>query len=211
MKDGITLELCIENATRIEELAAKGADRFELCDNLAVGGTTVSYGVAENAITRSHAIGVKVMCMIRPRGGNFVYDANETAAMLRDIEVMHKLGTDGLVFGCLTQNNRLDKDLTEKCITAARGLETTFHMAFDHIRPEEQLDSLRWLADRVTRILTHGSADLSVPVKLNFPQLRKFITAGKIEILVGGGVTKDNYRDICAALNVKQIHGTRLL
>jgi copper homeostasis protein len=212
MKNGITLEVCVENGSRIDELTAKGADRVELCDNLAAGGTTVSYGVAENVIARCHAAGIGVMSMIRPRGGNFVYDANELAAMLRDIEILRGLHTDGVVFGCLTVDKRLDRAAVEKCAAAAAGLEMTFHMAFDSIAEDEQLEALGWLADcGVTRILTHGSADLSVPIRLNYPRLREYIAAAQIEILPGGGVTKDNYRDICASLGISQAHGTRIL
>jgi copper homeostasis protein len=218
MKDGITLEVCIENGTRIDELVAKGADRVELNDNMAVGGTTVSYGVAENVIPRCHRGGIKVMAMVRPRGGSFVYDGNEFAAMLRDAEILKSLGADGLVFGCLSSSGGLDREKNLALIRAAGisgdGVSTVFHMAFDHINPDEQLDSLRWLADMgLSRILTHGSADQSIPIEQNYGRLREYVaaSAGGIEILPGGGLTADNYREICKALGVQQAHGTRIL
>ena len=218
MTNGITLEVCIENGSRIDELTAKGADRVELCDNLAVGGTTVSYGVAEYVIRRCRAAGIRVMSMIRPRGGDFVYTEDETAIMLRDIEVLTSLGTDGIVFGCLTVSGGLDREKTLRLAKAAqaasggRKLDLVFHMAFDHINRDEQPESLRWLADNgITRILTHGSADQAIPIQNNYQRLREYIAAGGIEILAGGGVTKDNYREICAELQLKQVHGTRIL
>lgn len=36
-------EFCAENYTSIPLAIAKGANRIELCDNLAVGGTTPKY------------------------------------------------------------------------------------------------------------------------------------------------------------------------
>jgi len=220
MTEGITLEVCVENGTRIHELASKGgADRVELCDNLAAGGTTVSYGVAEYAIRRCHAAGIRVMSMIRPRGGDFTYTEDEMSIMLRDIEILCGIETDGIVFGCLTASGGLDKEKTLRLIKAAKTafpgtakFDLVFHMAFDHINHNEQMDSLRWLGDNgITRILTHGSEDQSVPVQNNYSRLQEYVAVGGIEILVGGGVTKDNYREICAALGINQVHGTRIL
>ena len=214
MIDGITLEACIENGKCFDELAAKGVDRIELNDNMAESGTTVSYGVAEYAIRRCHANGITVMGMVRPRGGDFVYSEDEIAIMQKDLEVLHSLGADGVVFGCLTSTGSLDRKKTFCLIQAARtrNLDTVFHMAFDHINYDEQLDSLRWLADNgVTRILTHGSADMTVPIQNNYNRIKEYITAGGIEILPGGGVTKDNYREICAELKLKQAHGSRIV
>ena len=219
MIDGITLEVCIENCTRLDELAEKGADRVELCDNLAVGGTTVSYGVAENAIQRCRAAGIKVISMIRPRGGDFVYSETELKIMQQDIETLCGLGTDGIVFGCLTAAGSLDKEKNLNLIRIAKDicfgvskLDLVFHMAFDHINQNEQLDSLRWLAGNgVTRILSHGSADQTIRIEENYKRLKAYIAAGGIEILPGGGVTSSNFHKICAELGVKQVHGTRVL
>lgn len=212
--DGLIFEVCIENGTRIDELVEKKAARVELCDNLAAGGTTVSYGVAENVTGRCRAAGIRVMSMIRPRGGGFVYDENETAVMLRDIEVMRSLGADGVVFGCLTPDGGLDRALASRLVKAAAGLEITFHMAFDQIGESEQIPALAWLAEQgVKRVLTHGSADGSTPAAENLPRLRRYVeaAAGGIIILPGGGVTKDNAAGLCAALGLKEAHGTRIL
>ncbi|MDR2181465.1 MAG: copper homeostasis protein CutC, partial [Treponema sp.] len=104
MIDGITIEVCIENGTRIDELSARKnpdgslmADRVELNDNLAAGGTTVSYGVAGQVIGRCHDAGIKVMSMVRPRGGGFVYSDDEFSAMLRDLRMLRELGSGGVV------------------------------------------------------------------------------------------------------------------
>ena len=214
MIDGITLEVCIENCTRLEELAEKDADRVELNDNMAAAGTTVSYGVAEYAIRRCHKAGIKVISMIRPRGGNFIYSETELEIMLKDLEILANLGTDGVVFGCLTAAGSLDREKNLTLIRAAmnRNIETAFHMAFDLINPDEQLSSLRWLAGNgVKRILTHGSPNEKDPVKNNLSRLKEYVAAGGIEIMPGGGVTKDNLREICAELGIKQAHGTKIL
>jgi copper homeostasis protein len=221
MKNGITLELCVENGTRLQGLAASGIDRIELNDNMAVGGTTVSYGVAEYMISRCHKEGIKVMSMIRPRGGDFVYDSVEADIMLRDLEMIKTLGSDGVVFGCLTGEGLLDKSLLLRLIQAAGTMSIVFHMAFDHIKggegpnpSAEQIAGLHWLAEKgVKRILTRGSPDGASSAWDNREKIRACVTeaAGSIEILPGGGITKENYRELCAFLGVTQAHGSKLL
>lgn len=46
----LVIEFCAENLTFIDKAIATGAGRIELCDNLAVGGTTPSLGVIKEAI-----------------------------------------------------------------------------------------------------------------------------------------------------------------
>ena len=48
-------EFCAENFTDIPAAIAAGAQRIELCDNLAVGGTSPSYGVTAAAVEYAHA------------------------------------------------------------------------------------------------------------------------------------------------------------
>lgn len=207
------LEVCIENGTRIDELIGKKAQRIELCDNLAVGGTTVSYGVAKNVIERCHVNGIKVMSMIRPRGGDFVYDDNEISSMLYDIKILKELGTDGVVFGCLNNDNTLDEKNNIKLIEASKGLDITFHMAFDNIKEEDKLKSIDWLYSHgIKRILTHGNSTSNNIIE-NLNTLQKYInySNGRVIILPGGGVNKDNYKKIAAALNVNEVHGTKIL
>ena len=74
-------EVCVENFTKVPEAIEKGARRVELCDNLAVGGTTVSPGVARVTLDYCRSRNVKVMSMIRPRGGDFVYNVDEIEIM----------------------------------------------------------------------------------------------------------------------------------
>ncbi len=95
-------EFCAENYTNIPLAIARGAQRIELCDNLAVGGTTPSTGVQEEVLQYAGEKGIPVMTIIRPRGGDFVYNDTELKIMHTDLIEAKKLGTDGVVLGCLT-------------------------------------------------------------------------------------------------------------
>ena len=80
-------EFCAENVTLLEKAMQAGARRIELCDNLAVGGTTPSYGVTKAAVELAVNYDTTIMTMIRPRGGDFVYNDLEIAIMLEDIRI----------------------------------------------------------------------------------------------------------------------------
>ena len=120
-------------------------------------------------------------------------------------------------FGCAL-DGRLDVDATEHLLSTVRScagasLEVTFHMAFDDITPDEQLDAIDWLAAHgVTRILTHGGP-AGTSIGENLPRLRAYVNraAGRIGILPGGGVTWENCEELARALGVSEVHGTRVV
>ena len=150
-------EFCAENVTLIEKAMQAGARRIELCDNLAVGGTTPSYGVTKAAVELAADYDTTIMTMIRPRGGDFVYNDLEIAIMLEDIRLTAQAGSQGVVFGALTADKKLDKANLEKLIAASKGMEIVFHMAFDELSDQDQLEAIDWLSQAgVTRILTRA-------------------------------------------------------
>lgn len=219
-------EFCAENFTDIAAALNAGAGRIELCDNLAVGGTTPSVGVIEQAVSlvREHE-GATVRAIIRPRGGDFVYTEEEFRAMETDIRVASANGIDGVVIGCLKPRKSggfmLDKEGTERLIKVAqaagemrgRELGITFHMAFDALdamEHERTIDTLVELG--VDHILTHGGA-AGTPIEDNFDTLRKLIAHadGRLTILPGGGITHANAASVAEALGVTELHGTKIV
>lgn len=206
-------EFCAENVTLIPQALEAGARRIELCDNLAVGGTTPSYGVIEAAVELARPYGATIMTMIRPRGGDFVYSDLEMKIMLADIEKARQAGSQGVVFGVLTPDNEIDYPKMEQLLAVSKGLEVVFHMAFDAIPAEYQFGELDWLADHgVKRILTHGGpASESIEEHLAWLDELMEHAASRIEILPGGGISLANRDQIVDSLGVDQLHGTRLV
>ncbi|MBC2076544.1 copper homeostasis protein CutC [Listeria marthii] len=205
-------EACIENTTNLAKVIAAGANRVELCDNLAEGGTSVSYGVANYVVQVCHEQNVSVMAMVRPRKGNFSYTKEEIAIMREDILMYKKIAVDGVVFGCITDVGLLDKPAINELIKAAKGVEVTFHMAFDELIETEKLPAIDWLAEQgVTRILTHGGDGAKLPEE-TFINWRKYIdyAADRIIILPGGGIKSHNIKWILKETGAAEIHGTDL-
>lgn len=209
----IIKEFCAENFTAIPQAIRAGARRIELCDNLTAGGTTVSAGVMEETITYCHEHDVAVMTIIRPRGGDFVYNDTELKIMETDLQEAKRLAADGIVIGCLTDDNWLDEEAMEHFIDLAQGLEITFHMAFDQLTAANQFKAIDWLAQRgVSRILTHGGPS-NEPIENHFPHLQALIAHAnqRLTILPGGGVSFENAENVATELNVKEVHGTKIV
>ncbi|WP_308687863.1 copper homeostasis protein CutC [uncultured Streptococcus sp.] len=206
-------EFCAENVTLLEKAMQAGARRIELCDNLAVGGTTPSYGVTKAAVELAANYDTTIMTMIRPRGGDFVYTDLEIAIMLEDIRLTAQAGSQGVVFGALTADKKLDKANLEKLIAASKGMEIVFHMAFDELSYEDQLEAIDWLSQAgVTRILTRAGVS-GDSLEKRFAHYHKILehAAGKIEILPGGGIDLDNRQTFIDQLAVTQLHGTKVV
>ena len=206
-------EFCAENVTLLEKAMQAGARRIELCDNLAVGGTTPSYGVTKAAVELAANYDTTIMTMIRPRGGDFVYNDMEIAIMLEDIRLTAQAGSQGVVFGALTAEKKLDKPNLEKLIAASKGMEIVFHMAFDELSDEDQLEAIDWLSQTgVTRILTRaGVSGDSLEKRFFFYYKILEHAKGKIEILPGGGIDLDNRQTFIDQLGVTQLHGTKVV
>lgn len=218
-------EFCAENFERVPAAIDAGARRIELCDNLAVGGTTPSAGVISATTNYAHEHDARVMCMIRPRGGDFHYNQDELRMMEMDLGLAVSAGVDGLVFGCCKPcagGWALD-ELTLGALVMAAGCATeeckrepidiTFHMAFDQLSPEAQLDAIDILADcGITRILTHGGA-AGTPIEDNLEHLSRLIECAgdRLTILPGGGISTANRDTVAAALGASELHGTKIV
>ena len=205
----IIRELCLENFTKIPQALQAGVERIELCDNLAVGGTTPSYGVIEEAAKYVTESKTTLAVMIRPRGGNFVYNSHELKIIETDTHKAVEAGAQNIVFGALTPGNEIDTDALETVSIAAQGLPITFHMAFDEVTDQEKaIDQL--VEFGVDKILTHGGP-LDQP--LNTDKLKSLIdyAKGKINIIIGGGVNAENFENLAQLTGTNYVHGTKII
>lgn len=204
--DDVPVEVCIECrdalVARRSAMNARrgGAARIELCRDLETGGLTpgpVAMRAASDAFGWSEAGGALVM--IRPRAGGFEYTADEVDLMERQIADAASAGAAGVVFGLLAAD-ALAREHTRRLVDAAkeRGLATTFHRAFDVIADSRRaVDELCEIG--VDRILTSGTPWGSKGTALDgAANLASYIehASGRIEIVIGGGVTRANVGEI---------------
>ena len=122
------IEVCANSVESVKAAVEAGADRVELCAGMPEGGTTPSWGTIALAREMMPA-GLHVI--IRPRGGDFLYNEWEREVMLRDIDAARRIGADGVVLGCLTEDGQVDVRLMRRLMAEAGGMSVTFHRAFD--------------------------------------------------------------------------------
>lgn len=197
----MTLEVVVYNIDSAIRAQEGGADRIELCDNPGEGGTTPSYGTIE--VVRK-ALTIDVFVMIRPRGGDFLYSNDEFYSMKRDIYQSQRLSVDGVVFGMLTAEGRIDKKRCKELIEKARPLKVTCHRAFDMARdPFEALEDC--IEVGFDRILTSGGYTKAIE---GVDTLAKLVTqaAGRISIMAGSGVNEEVVSQIVEKTKVKEVH-----
>lgn len=199
----VIVELCVDSASGARIAREVGADRIEVAAALECGGLTPSVGLLESAM---EAFRGPVVVLIRPRPGDFVYDADELAIMRRDIDHCLRLGVHGIAIGALTRQGDIDVDLIENLMDHSRPLAVTFHRAFDWAADlERALTAL--MALRVDRILTSGRAPDALR---GAPAIRRAVerTQGVASVMAGGGIDPANVGSVLEATQVREVHGS---
>jgi len=197
------IEIATSDFLTTKSAVEGGADRVELCANLAEGGTTPSYAHIKKC---RETFDIALFPIIRPRGGDFLYTKDEFEIMKNDIKLCKELGCEGIVIGLLNMDGTIDMTRTSELIELAYPLEVTFHRAFDRCKdPFAALEELIEIGCQ--RILTSGqkptvSEGVDLIVKLN----KK--ADDRIIILPGSGVRKDNIKMLAEKTGCIEFHSS---
>lgn len=197
------IEGCVDSYTSAMAAIRGGADRLELCANLAIGGTTPSSFLFEQIHREA---GIPINVLIRPRFGDFLYSPRELEEMEKEIAQFRDLGANGVVIGVLTPDGELDEKRMARLMEQAGGMEVTLHRAFDMARdPYATLEAAIRLGCRT--ILTSGQASSAAQ---GIPVLKELAhrAAGRIQIMAGSGVKKDNVEAIHRETGILCYHTT---
>jgi copper homeostasis protein len=194
-------EICANSVKSCLAAQEGGAHRVELCAAIPEGGTTSSFG--EIALARE-LLHIKLHVIIRPRSGDFLYSPLEIKSMLKDIEICHNLGVDGVVFGCLNSAGDINISQMEELMATSKGMSVTFHRAFDVCRnPQESLEQIINLG--CDRILTSGQCPTAEEGIVLLKKLNEQ-AAGRIILLAGSGVNEKNIHKIATETGICEYH-----
>ena len=198
-----TIEIATSDFLTTKSAVEGGADRIELCANLAEGGTTPSYGHIKQC---REAFEILIYPIIRPRGGDFLYNKEEFEIMLQDVKLCKQLGCDGVVIGLLNSNGSIDIKRTAVLVEAAYPLGVTFHRAFDRCRdPFEAMEQLIGIG--CERILTSGQKPAAPEAIELIAQLNKAADE-RIVIMPGSGVRKENIKMLAEQTGCVEFHSS---
>lgn len=201
----VTLEVCANSVTSAIAAQEGGAARVELCENLAEGGTTPSYG--QMILARKH-LHIKLYVLIRPRRGDFLYTDLEYEVMQADIRNCIEAGCDGVVIGMLNADGTIDVERCTELVRLARqwGLGVTFHRAFDMCA--DQYVALEQIIEMgCERILTSGGKSTAMEGATVLNHLIEK-AAGRISIMAGSGITESNVADLVHFTGATEVHSS---
>lgn len=195
------IEICVESFDEAKLAAQFVVKRIELCSGLDIGGLTPSTGLIRECTNLSPEVHV----LIRPRGGDFCYNAQEIMIMEHDITVSKECGAKGVVIGVLSDNGILNIAANAQLIRLAKSLdlEVTFHRAFDLTQDPIQVVE-RLIELGFDRLLTSGQKLTAIEGNDLIQKLVKHVD-GKIQIMAGSGVAKENVNQLLAS-GVDAIH-----
>lgn len=197
------IEIAVDSTESAVAAEQGGAQRIELCSALREGGLTSSLGLVR---TVRSACSIALFTIIRPRGSDFLYTADEFRAMQEDIRIMGQEGVDGVVFGVLTQDGQIDKERTRALVKLAHPMQVTFHRALDMTSdPERALEDV--IDCGVQRVLTSGGASSAWEGRKRL-QAMVHQAAGRITIVVGGGVRPAKISQLIASTGATEFHSS---
>ena len=198
----LRLEVVTDTVAGIAAAVAGGADRIELVSALGTGGVTPSLGLMQAAAT----CGIAVRAMIRPRAGDFTYSSAEIDLMRRDIDAARAAGLAGVVVGANHASGPLDASVLQALVRHADGLEVAIHRSFDLApNPDEAIETCISLG--LVTILTSGGPRYAAD---GLDGLAQYVAwaRGRIEIMAGSGVGRDNAEAIVTLAGVTWVHAS---
>ncbi len=194
------IEAYVETVEQAVAAIAAGADRLELCGP-GEGGLTPSLELLDAVLEATKA---PVHAMVRPRAGDFVYSAEEFAAMREAIPQLREHGAQGVVFGILLPDRGLDVERMRELVALCDGLRVVCHRAFD-LTPDPQAALAQLMALGVHEVLTSGHAPTALEGAATLRRLHE-LADGRLGILAGGGIRPANVRAVVAQAGVHRIH-----
>jgi len=194
------IEAAADSLTSCLEAQRGGAARIELCSALSAGGLTPSWALVESS--RNH-LRIPLFVLVRPREGDFILDEIELALVCREVTQLKSMGVDGIVFGALTTEGRVDESATRAVVETAGPLPVTFHRAFDIVADRtEALEAV--IRSGCRRVLTSGGKS-SIGDGLDAIRNTLIQAARRIGVVCGGRLDCNHLEDLYK-LGVREFH-----
>lgn len=196
------LEVCVDSAAGLDIAARAGVDRIELCSALTLAGLTPSAGLMAIAATKA----IPSFALIRPRAGDFCYDARDVDLMRREIDIVRSMRLAGIVIGASRSDGSLDQDVLRALLEHAAGLPAVLHRAFD-LAPDFPAALETAIQLGFIRVLTSGGAADAVSGSAVIRSLAEQ-AAGRIEVMAGAGLTPRNVITFVHDTRVPALHSS---
>lgn len=206
------LEIACFNVDSALIAQSAGTDRIELCSDRGAGGLTppLTAVIQLNSQIRDSTKPIPIYAMVRPRGGNFVYNDFELQQM-KDTIYQLKPDVDGFVFGVLTSDSTINLLANTKLVNLAAPLPCTFHRAFDLIPPQTMMEAADLLVQcGFTSLLTSGGSNTATEGVKSISQLVRHVE-GRLQVIVGGGVRSTGVENLIEETGAAWVHSSAIV
>lgn len=183
-----------------------GADRIEFCSDYSKGGLTPNKA---EILKIKEMLSIPLHIIIRPRGGNFIYNEEEIRIIEQDILFCKTHRVNGVVFGVLTQSNEVDYMVNKKLRELAEGMSTIFHRAID------ECDNMNKAFETIidlgfSHVLTSGGKGYAEENTMPLQHLQRHY-GQHIRLIAGGGVRSYNIQKIQEETGCIEFHSAALI
>ena len=183
-----------------------GADRVELCANMQAGGTTPDFQITEQARKK---LSIDLNVMIRPRGGDFVYNDAEFEQMKAEIKAFKKLNVDGFVFGILDKEGNVNAIQNKELVALANPIPCTFHRAFDVVH--KVYESLETVIECGFKTILTSGQEKNVVEGIDVLTALVKKANNRITIMPGGGLRSTNISLLKEKTNAVFYHSSAIV
>ncbi len=183
------------------EIYKAGAHRIELVADLEKGGLTPEIDLVKQVV---QLVDIPVRVMIRNTDKSFIYDRDTMDKHIEYVDQLRKIGPEGIVFGSLTEEGRINFDQLESIIKIKGDMKLTFHRAFDELDESifiEEFDKLSKYD--VDTLLTSG---ICINAWEGRDNIKKLIERKTINILPGKSISIHNAKDIIDHTGANYVH-----
>ncbi|MDG2468427.1 MAG: copper homeostasis protein CutC [Pirellulaceae bacterium] len=197
------VEVCCESLHGAMAAQENGADRIELNAGIELGGLTPTLSLLRQV---KAATNIPVICMVRPRGGNFYYSSSEFDLMQQEARLLIENDADGLAFGILNPDLTIDHKRNQTLIEICGSRQRVFHRAFD-CSADLSLAISELIHLKFDRVLTSGGQ----PTAMDGADVIQHLIGDfgdQIEVLPGSGIRPENAVLLVKKTGCRQIHGT---
>ena len=207
----VLVEICTDNLQDTLEAIRAGADRIELCSDLASDGLTPTDNLLQQVLPLGRTHRVPIFAIIRNRSGDFFYSSEEKHELIQTALRMCAHGVDGLVAGALTNDMQPDfsflKEFCENVRSVRPDIPITFHKAIDAIHTRDSgefSDVVVGVGKYCNRILSSGGCITALE---GAGKLRVCVERNPSPILIAAGkIREENVHEIIKLTGVSEVH-----
>lgn len=199
------IEVCVDNLEAALQAQANGATRIELCGCLDLDGITPDDDFIQAALQE---LNIPIHVMIRPRGGDFVYNTEEIAEMEKAIAYCKEQNVPGVVLGALTPDHQLDLETIVQLAKLAKSeMLVVVHKCIDYTPDPlaafaQLLEHHQW----IDYVLTSGGKP-TAREGLSVLQQMVALSQGRIKVMAAGKITKENVEELAEVIGGPAYHG----